>query len=106
MKTLLILSMMMISNQVLAFEKEDTFSSLQQAIMDSNKDINEKTKVMLDQENDRIGSWGVRDQELIEISNDIAVEARNYELSDLEADQKIEQDQQSPQANLQLSMND
>ena len=104
MKTILALTVLVFSTQAMAFEKEDSFNDVRQALMNSNKDYNQQTKVILDQENARIQEWNAQEQKVIEIDADIQVEARHFELIDLQ--EEGFQEEQEAQDSFKVSMND
>ncbi len=80
MKTLLILLMVGMTNQAFAFEKEDSFSALRQAVMKSNKDYNNYKKKELEADNDRVLDWGKREVAAVQIEAGIEQEARDFKV--------------------------
>lgn len=75
----LLVTMVFLSLPAFAFEKESSFSTVGQALLESNKDYNDHKKKMLNEENNRITDWGDRDVSSITIKQGIQVEARDYQ---------------------------
>ena len=84
MKTLMITLLMLASTQAFGFEKEESFSSLRDAMLESNKDYNDNRKAMLEEENDRIANWGKRSITAVTIEASIEEEARDYKVSKID----------------------
>lgn len=79
MKTLVITLILGLSFQAQAFEKEDSFGALSQALMESSKDYNTNQKRMMDEENNRISGWSKRTVTKVEIESSIEEEEKDYQ---------------------------
>lgn len=99
MKTLISLMILLVSQQALAFDKEDSFGDFQAALMESNKDYNDSKKSALEDDNKRIAEWNDHEQTTIEITRDINT---SFELSK-ESKEELKPDVQPLH---EVSMND
>jgi hypothetical protein len=82
MKTLCIFFILLGAQQVLAFEKEDSFLEIREAYLQSNKDYNESKKQVLNEDNNRISDWNSREIVAVRIDASIQEEARDYKVND------------------------
>jgi len=76
MKQLIMILVFGISANAAAFDKEDTLSVLQAALMESNKDYNENQKNVLHQDNHRIVDWSERENVTVFIEDGLDIESQ------------------------------
>ncbi len=85
MKKIITITILLLAQQGLAFDKEDSGMDFRQALLQSNKDYNDNRKEGLDEDNRRIDQWNSDQQETIVIKADIAVDPREVSLVEPEA---------------------
>lgn len=78
MKTIMVMTILVIASSSFAFDKEDNTLDFRQALMESNKDYNDHKKEMLNEDNDRISDWNSQQAKAFTITAGIQQEARDY----------------------------
>ena len=86
----IIIPILLLQGTCLAFDKIDTRHTLQQAIMKSNKDYNDKKRSEFLAENERLDNWGNRDNNAILIDEASAIEKSDFREPAKGQDQELE----------------